>query len=249
MTKEIYLSPLFSAISPLTPHKIFHEIDSIPNNCDLVGIAYFHHDIPVIKQQLRTLQQKTKQLIVYFEEFNDPCVFEILNDPEFCDCKFFYNIVLTNSPVDNKTVISWTCSGHNVYADSWAQDLISQIKFSKSYRKRFDCLLGRARGHRDFIAEFYEQSLFKNDIIFSYYKEDKFKEHGIWSKDIDQYSLPPQVILPVDIYNQSCFSIIAETCAYNNFSFFTEKTAKVIVGQRLFVMFAGKNYLKNFKKL
>ena len=49
-------------------------------------------------------------------------------------------------------------------------------------------------------------------------------------------------ILPIDIYNQSAYSIVTET-AYN-YNFYTEKIVKPILGKRLFVVFAAAGYLK-----
>jgi len=56
-------------------------------------------------------------------------------------------------------------------------------------------------------------------------------------------------IIPIDIYNQTAYSIIAETNYDNSFSFFTEKTAKPIISRRLFVPFSGQYFLNNLKKV
>lgn len=56
-------------------------------------------------------------------------------------------------------------------------------------------------------------------------------------------------VIPVDIYNQCAYSIISETYDLNEFSFYTEKTAKALLGKRLFVMFAGQHYLRNLRDL
>jgi hypothetical protein len=53
---------------------------------------------------------------------------------------------------------------------------------------------------------------------------------------------------PYEVYNSSWYSIIAET--YQNHRYQpTEKTAKAFLGQRIFVSFCCKHFLKNLKKL
>jgi hypothetical protein len=57
------------------------------------------------------------------------------------------------------------------------------------------------------------------------------------------------VIVPIQIYNQTAYSIVAETHADNRYSFFTEKIFRPMLARRLFVMFSGWKYLKNLRKL
>jgi hypothetical protein len=61
--------------------------------------------------------------------------------------------------------------------------------------------------------------------------------------------LPFSRIVPVTIYNQCAYSVVAETSVDNNYSFFTEKIIKPILARRLFVVFSGMNFLQNLKKL
>jgi hypothetical protein len=56
-------------------------------------------------------------------------------------------------------------------------------------------------------------------------------------------------IIPVDIYNNTCYSIIAETHFSSDFIMLTEKTAKPLIAKRLFVMFAGTGYLAHLHRL
>jgi hypothetical protein len=56
-------------------------------------------------------------------------------------------------------------------------------------------------------------------------------------------------IIPFKIYNQTAYSVVTESCIQNHFSFFTEKIVKPIMARRLFVMFSGKGYLVNLRKL
>jgi hypothetical protein len=53
----------------------------------------------------------------------------------------------------------------------------------------------------------------------------------------------------MNVYNQTAYSVVAETCWQNDFAFFTEKTVKPIIAKRLFVVFAGREYLANLRRL
>lgn len=55
-------------------------------------------------------------------------------------------------------------------------------------------------------------------------------------------------ILPRDIYNQTNFTLIPETNFDNEFSFFTEKTAKPILARRMFIALSGYKFLENLRR-
>jgi hypothetical protein len=52
-------------------------------------------------------------------------------------------------------------------------------------------------------------------------------------------------IIPVGIYNQTAYTVVAETNFMNSYTFFTEKIAKPMLARRLFVVFSGQHYLRN----
>ena len=56
-------------------------------------------------------------------------------------------------------------------------------------------------------------------------------------------------VVPVSVYNQTLYSIVAETSAENSVHMPTEKTAKPMLGRRLFVVFAGAGFLQHLKNL
>lgn len=61
---------------------------------------------------------------------------------------------------------------------------------------------------------------------------------------------PMSVIVPWSIYQSSWYSIICETSDWGSSSnFLTEKTAKCLFGQRIFIMFAGAGLLKRLQEL
>lgn len=151
---------------------------------------------------------------------------------------------------------------HKLTPDSYKQKYSPFI----SKEKYFDCLLGNEKTHRTFIfnailnknlKNHFELSYFKNNdieknlILDSYLKlETKSIEHSMVLVDIENGNKAMlSSLLPYEIYNRTAYSIIAETNAYNHFNFYTEKTAKPILGKRIFVSFTGQNFLKNLRNI
>ena len=243
-----YLSPFCSDVCGRHLHRVFLDSKKIPPDTDIIGIAYFHNHYQKIKQELLDLLPRTSKLLVHLDEANDPAIFDLVSDPTLGSCFFFANMVPTVPNPHVQSVISWTCSGHNVYKqDDWAKNLLTQLDHSPTdHKKKFDCLLGSQKTHRDFVESCWTESPYRDQIIFSYYKTDPVL--GIWKFDSSWIPpLPLQHIIPVEIYNQSLYSIVTESVVHDSFSFFTEKTAKPIIAKRPFVMFGGKHSLRNLR--
>jgi hypothetical protein len=56
-------------------------------------------------------------------------------------------------------------------------------------------------------------------------------------------------VVPISIYNQTAYSVVAETNYDNHYSFCTEKIVKPILAERLFLVFSGQHYLRNLRSL
>ena len=62
--------------------------------------------------------------------------------------------------------------------------------------------------------------------------------------------MPAAMLIPWTVYDNSWYSIISETSpAWENFNFLTEKTAKCLLAQRIFVMFNAPRTLKYLRSL
>jgi hypothetical protein len=162
-----------------------------------------------------------------------------------------------------ENIVSWFVYPDNIYVSQpWGAELIKKINKNFDKPKRFDCLLGGKRGHRDIIQSHYIKSHCRDHIVFTYYDRDT--RLGIW--DLEQYHVylgresqrppnsqlhtaQPHAILPVGIYNQTYYSIVAETTCYNEYSQYTEKVAKPMLAGRPFVAFCGQHYLANLRDL
>jgi hypothetical protein len=145
---------------------------------------------------------------------------------------------------------------------------LQQIHHNCVKPKYFDALLGRHRIHRDFVYNAISENHLQEKILTSYIKKDNdpfFKMQFFHEPDIDNFhekikhsaeqvqyqgqTLALSVIVPIQLYNQTAYSIIAETHADNRYSFFTEKIFKPMLAQRLFIVFSGWKYLENLRSL
>ena len=142
-----------------------------------------------------------------------------------------------------------------------------------------DILLGSQKQHRDLIFNFVKNNTFYNNVIMSYrnienfsyiFNEDDFQpcepnwcvyekdnvlflhsSNQFFTMDFNRnYYLQMAEIIPTNIYNQSNYSIIAETNPSSTvFSFFSEKTFKPILCKRLFIAVTNRYYLRSLREL
>jgi hypothetical protein len=180
---------------------------------------------------------------------------------------FFNNLNYSNN------IISWMYFFEST-ARSYKNDFNYKLKeLITNYNKPllFDALLGLPRLHRNFVYNQIKKFGLENKCVLSYQYTgsiqdyQKFWENFIWEPNIvktsygqagteqicsyDGISIELSKIIPIKIYNRSAYSIVAETNYNNDYSFYTEKTAKPLIAKRIFVMFSGHKMLENLKKL
>lgn len=138
--------------------------------------------------------------------------------------------------------------------------------------KMFDILLGQYREHRTLIHNYINNNHLNDQVLMTYINyQEKISADGnsntwYWEDDgleiIDtdlkwtvgqvryygqQMSLSQ--VLPIQAYNQTAYSVVCETNFSYNFVFHTEKIVKPILARRLFIVFAGRHYLRNLQRL
>lgn len=133
----------------------------------------------------------------------------------------------------------------------------------------FDALLGSPKPHRDFIYEHVTQHALQDKIVMTYggdWQIDRFyaQDYFIWDEgtvvndniigtadwvEYYGYQVHLSQIIPIKVFNDTAYSIVAETDTDNTLSFFSEKTAKPIIAKRLFVAFSGYKFLYNLRKI
>jgi hypothetical protein len=128
----------------------------------------------------------------------------------------------------------------------------------------FECLIGKAQGSRYFLNDKISKHKFRDKFIYNYFaqsntwlpvgehdKEFSYNFPGTsgvpvpYNKNKQQANISTWI--PVRYYNESWFSIITETRDHQGF--FTEKTAKVLLGKRLFIFFGIQGALNDLKTL
>lgn len=253
----------FDAVAPqLDIYKQYQHIDQIPDACDLISIAFVDCNYSAHARVIQQLLAKTHQLIVIIvEPTGDFYQFvQAHSDPRIV---IFSPIVPNFSANNLRTLVTWFDHPGNYYAtEDWAKKLQSQLRLDWNRPKRFDCLLGANKPHRDQVEQLYKSSAYQDQFIYSYFK-DRVNQ-GIWSRNVDRAKTTTHRVradpldgrfvaiahlLPVDIYNESFYSIVAETISTNQYSHFTEKTGKTFVAGRPFVAFTGQHYLRNLRSL
>lgn len=148
-------------------------------------------------------------------------------------------------------------------------DVLDLLNPYKIKPKAFDALLGCPKPHRSFVAGQVQQQQLQDHFIMTYggtWKETEFyaRDYFIWEPGCE----PEQTIIgtadwvryrgqqchlsqviPTKVYNETAYSIVAETDHDNTLSFYSEKTAKAMIARRLFVAFSGYKFLHNLKQL
>jgi hypothetical protein len=144
-------------------------------------------------------------------------------------------------------------------------DKLNEIQPFVVKPKYFDALLGSPKPHRDFIANSVRENALGDKIIMTYggaWNDNEFyaKDYFIWEPGTEIVEWQPGTagpcryygvwtglsrIIPIKVFNDTAYSIIAETDHDNTLSFFSEKTAKPMIARRLFVAFSGYKFLQN----
>lgn len=252
----------FGVVAPYSDtYKKYQHVDQIPNDCDLVSIIFYDNNYSAHADVIQQLLVKTQRLIVVVDEpTGDFYQFvQAHSDPKIV---IFSPVIANFSAANLRSLISWFGQSNNYYAEEvWAKKLRAQLNSDLDRPKRFDCLLGTAKPHRNRIEQLYKSSADQDYIVYSYFKDQVGQ--GIWSQKVDSAQTTTHRVrmdihgnfvaisnlLPVDIYNQTFYSIVAETVCTDYYSQFTEKIAKPIVAGRPFIIFSGQYYLRNLRSL
>jgi len=213
------------------------------------------------ENDIREYLARNDEVVVLVSELHNDIanVITRLEDPRlhFFTCGFVNN-------VDTHQWIDWFSISKESYR------LTSPYMELHPYEPKpryFDLLLGQNKPHRQYVYDWIVNNKYEDRVIMSYIKErgtelantDWIWEPGIesdkdirWTVDTVKFKGRPMSlsqIIPSSVYNETAYSVVAETNFDNHYSFYTEKIAKPILAERLFVVFSGKGYLENLRKL
>jgi hypothetical protein len=166
--------------------------------------------------------------------------------------------------------MDWFITTTDFYKEVEPDLLNTKLRYNVKKPKYFDILLGCTRSHRDYVFDYINQHNLNDQVIMTYFRywnvdlrktEHIFESEGLeflpetaythTVHHVSYYGRKTNLsqIVPFTIYNDSYYSLVAETNAVNEFNFYTEKIVKPILAKRLFVVIAGKHYLYNLRKL
>ena len=156
------------------------------------------------------------------------------------------------------------------------QDMPDLLLRLDPYRTKpwyFDAMLGTSKGPRPWIARWVQEQSLMDRILYSLgpvpgislpqsmFHDPAFFVDSDWQPigSCDYLHLNQLVkfrdrvihmpcLLPLELYDRTCYSIICETGFANDVHMITEKTAKVLIGRRGFVVFAGAGYLRYLRE-
>lgn len=237
---------------------------------DSSDVALFHCPYPYVGSIKSTFEQnvslalkRCKTVVVLLSELHEETV-------DFCLRFKNPKIIFFTCGIveDLKTTpwMDWFITSTELYQKTSILDELDPYTVKPKY---FDILLGQPKPHRSYIHNYITKNNFNDKVIMTYMD---WKGSGLlnmsdsqwlWEPDIEgvtedtrwtvslvkyrDHDIRISQIVPLTIYNQTAYSIIAETNFNNHYSFYTEKTVKPILAQRLFLVFAGKHYLKNLR--
>jgi hypothetical protein len=145
---------------------------------------------------------------------------------------------------------------------------LAEITYGVSKPKLFDALLGSPKPHRDFIYNAVQSSSLQDKFIITYggkWDDNHFyaKDYFIWEPGVEvvgeqqpgtagpvtYYGVHTGLsrVIPISVFNDTAYSIVAETDHDNTLSFYSEKTAKPMIARRLFIAFTGYKFLHNLR--
>lgn len=139
------------------------------------------------------------------------------------------------------------------YKNLQSANPLKNLRYYEPKKLYFDALLGRKKYHRDFIIDKLDRKYVHTEYINLNSNIEGLEQTSVTDSvnTVKYYEIDTWFshIVPVEIYNRTAYSIVSETMTKKDFCFLTEKTAKPILAKRLFIMFAGPNYLESIRSL
>ena len=238
----------------------FEEWMYLPNRIAMIEIRDFDNKT---HQLLSELVGLAKHVIVFIHELIDDTWMKDFDRPWVT---FFVAGVLNYSTKNSSVYFHPYFLSSTVAFYRARPEILAQLDNKPTLR--YDVLLGRRKPHRDQIFSQFDP---EHNVVryFPDYMDQDIRQYNSEQFEWPSALAPPtepitstvqevQVagtvvslsqIIPVDIYNRTCYSLVAETEINNRYSFFTEKIIKPMLARRLFVVAAGQYYLRNLRSL
>ena len=247
--------------------QVYNDLDEFKASHHDQKIACFQMPYPMeagFHDTVTDLIKHCDHVLILMSELHDRTV-EFAQTHDHQQISYFicgeFNFVLEHSPVHK--FYDWFTTTVHFYKFVRPMLLANNLTPYNAKPKYFDALLGRKKLHRDVAYSRLDQD--KNIVTYLNTTECDFSDpqRWIWEEDglvlenpvswtvervnYHGYRMSLSQVAPLSVYQQTAYSIIAETSFTNHYSFYTEKTVKPMLGKRLFVMLAGQCSLKNLR--
>lgn len=255
-------------------HRVYGDFEQFKNAQHQHRVACLQMPYPVRPEFQDTIDQVydvCDRVIILCSELHDRTVDIILNNDREKITYFIcgtFNFQLKNAQVER--FLDWFTTTVHFYKEV-GTDVLDRLTPYMNKNSNFDVLLGRKKMHRDFVYQYLEANNLIDKNIVTYINDHSIRFSGLerdkwiweidgvsgaddaeWTVDMVSYyghRMSLSQIIPIDIYNRTAFSLVAETNYSNHYSFYTEKTIKPILGRRLFIAIAGQHHLRNLREL
>ena len=252
------------------------EVQDLTDNSSGTIAAYNCYDSEVADNLVQSLCDRYQHVIIYacepfaiwpvLSKYNNVTFFtDMLLDMDYENHKHVANWFMGH---DN--LYASAC---------WAPNLLQSLSNSLQNKPFcFDALLGVQRPNREHIHAAWQQSSHKDKILLTYHGNDARRglwhipteptelnsgqhsnDQGLLQVVLFTYmpvedgqllhKVHSHMIVPTQIYNDCWYSIIAEGFMDSRATRLTEKTAKALVAERVFVYFGGHRDLERMKGL
>ena len=259
----------FSRCHLLNSIQVYNNLDEFQSSQHDSKIACLQMPYPIraeFDDLLNELTIRSDHVLVLMSELHDRTV-EIVRRHDDPKISYFicgeFNFDLAFSPVHK--FYDWFTTSTHFYRYVRPETLDTLTPYSKK-TYNFDALLGRKKAHRDYAYKSLQQLdnnlvTYLGDINCNFDDPDKWiwEDAGLeidrpveWTVDRLPYyghRMCISQIIPLDIYNQTAYSLVAETNYSNHYSFYTEKTVKPMLARRLFVVLSGQYQLRDLRRI
>jgi hypothetical protein len=251
------------------------RLDEFLTKSYTVRIATFHVPFPVEQEwldRLKFLYKRVNHVFVFCTELHERTV-EQLQSIDWPHVSIYICGKFTRPFRYAKVyqMMDWFHSSTEFYARTKPGFLDQRLTPFDTKPKTFDILLGNQRPHRDFVYAYVNNNGLANSVLMTYvyfshnsilnserfilesdgveYYPERRYVHSIDTVKYFGRDMTLSQIVPIQIYNQTAYSVVAETNFSSEFNFYTEKIVKPIIAQRLFIVIAGRSYLKNLRNM
>ena len=265
----------FNQFNDSISFNFYTDIDEFEKNSNQLRIAAFHVPFPPDTKWLENLQragQVSSRIFVFCSELHQATVEQIklLDQPNI---SLYISGIVTHQFCHARVYewLDWFHTSSEFYVRANSGFLDDKLMPYQTKNKMFDILLGCQRPHRDFVYQhiknnsledktvmtyvyYAHRSIINNDQFILETENIKLDPATTYTHSVNRvmyYDFPMQLsqIVPIEIYNQTAYSLVTETNACNDFNFYTEKIVKPLLARRLFVVIAGQYYLKNLRAM